>query len=78
MALALAATCASAGAQSYPAKPISLYVAFGPGGAGAKVAPRVAPKISESQGPPVVKEKRPAPQVGRQPLGASLRSGGRL
>lgn len=63
MALALAANCVSAAAQSYPTKPITFYVAFGPGGAGDIVARLVTRKMSESMGQPIVVENRPAPMV---------------
>lgn len=63
LALAFAATCASAAAQSYPTKPITFFVAFGPGGAGDIVARLVTRKMSESMGQPIVVENRPAPMV---------------
>ena len=61
MALAFATICGSLGAQTYPAKPIQIYVAFAPGGAGDLVARLVAKKMSESMGQPVIIENRPAP-----------------
>lgn len=45
----------------YPAKPIQLVVAFGPGGAGDTVARLVTRKMSESLGQAVVIENRPVP-----------------
>ncbi|MES2188352.1 MAG: tripartite tricarboxylate transporter substrate-binding protein [Pseudomonadota bacterium] len=64
---ALALACGAAGtpaiAQSYPAKPLQLYVAFAAGGAGDTVARIVARKVTESMGQPVVIENRPSPVV---------------
>lgn len=59
LALALGTAGALAGAQSFPAKPITLLVAFAPGGAVDLIARRVAQKMSESIGQPVVVENRP-------------------
>jgi tripartite-type tricarboxylate transporter receptor subunit TctC len=61
MALAFATIFGSVAAQTYPAKPIQIYVAFAPGGAGDLVARLVAKKMSESMGQPVIIENRPAP-----------------
>ena len=63
MALAFAATCASAAAQSYPARPITFFVAFAPGGAGDEAGDDVSRKMSESMGQPIVIENRAAPMV---------------
>lgn len=46
-------------ADNYPDKAITIYVAFGPGGAGDSVTRRVAQKISENIGKPVIVENRP-------------------
>ncbi len=61
--LAVACQCTSLGAQSYPVKPIQLFVAFAPGGAGDIVARIVAKKMGENMGKPVVVENRPSPVV---------------
>ena len=60
---AAAAPGASAAAQAYPFKPIQLYVAFAPGGAGDIVARLVSRKMSENMGQPIVIENRPSPVV---------------
>ncbi|MFZ4288759.1 Bug family tripartite tricarboxylate transporter substrate binding protein [Variovorax sp. HJSM1_2] len=62
-ALALAGPLAQAGAQTYPVRPIQLFVALGPGGAGDLVARMLAKKMGESMGQPVVVENRPSPVV---------------
>lgn len=61
--VASAAPAASGAAQSYPSKPIQLYVAFAPGGAGDIVARLVARKMAERMGQPFVIENRPSPVV---------------
>lgn len=58
---ALGALSASVQAQPFPAKPIQLFVAFAPGGAGDIVARFMAKKLSASLGQPVVVENRPIP-----------------
>lgn len=50
-------------AQSFPSRPLHLYVAFGPGGAGDTVARVVGKKLSDILGEPIVVENRPAPMV---------------
>jgi tripartite-type tricarboxylate transporter receptor subunit TctC len=65
-ALALPMALAGAGgafAQGYPTKPIQLFVAFAPGGAGDIVARVLAKAMSQRLGQPVVIENRPAPMV---------------
>lgn len=62
-AAAVSAVYGPARAQPYPAKSITFYVAFGPGGAGDIVARLVAKKMGESMGQPVVVENRPAPMI---------------
>jgi tripartite-type tricarboxylate transporter receptor subunit TctC len=65
-ALALAALSTAATpsfAQSYPSKPITLYVAFAPGGAGDIVARLVGKEMSKNLGQPIVIENRPVPSV---------------
>ena len=48
-----------AGAQSYPAKPVRWIVPTGPGSAVDVTARRIAPKLSESLGQPVIVDNRP-------------------
>jgi tripartite-type tricarboxylate transporter receptor subunit TctC len=62
-ALAQTSLGVQAQAQAYPTKPIQLYVALAPGGAGDLVARMVAKKMGESMGQPVVVENRPAPII---------------
>ncbi len=50
-------------AQSYPTKPIQLFVAFAPGGAGDIVARVMSKALSKRLGQPIVIENRPAPMV---------------
>lgn len=66
VAIACAAAFGPAAAQSYPTRPLTFYVAFGPGGAGDIVARAVAKKMGENMGQPVVIENRPAPFVAVQ------------
>lgn len=68
MAAALAATCGIARAQTaaWPARPIQLFVAFAPGGAGDIVARAVGKQMSRTLGQAVVIENRPAPVVAVQ------------
>jgi tripartite-type tricarboxylate transporter receptor subunit TctC len=54
----LALLCSAAAAQSYPAKPIHLLVAFPPGGPVDIIARLVAPKMSEALGQPIVVENK--------------------
>lgn len=55
--LSLAAT---AGAQSYPDKPIRVIVPFSPGGGSDVIARLLGPKLSESLGKPVIIDNRAA------------------
>jgi tripartite-type tricarboxylate transporter receptor subunit TctC len=57
-AYALLLAAAGAQAQSYPAKPIHLLVAFPPGGPVDIIARLMAPKISDTLGQPVVVENK--------------------
>ncbi|QIL79264.1 tripartite tricarboxylate transporter substrate binding protein [Diaphorobacter sp. HDW4A] len=67
VALACAASCMVARADTvFPSKPMTLYVAFAPGGAGDIVARLVTRKMSESMGQPFVIENRPSPVVAVQ------------
>ena len=59
--LAVAGATAQAQAQAYPSRPIQLFVAFAPGGAGDIVARAVAREMSRSMGQAVIIENRPAP-----------------
>jgi tripartite-type tricarboxylate transporter receptor subunit TctC len=54
----LALGCSWAAAQSYPAKPLHLMVAFPPGGPVDIIARLIAPKMSELLGQPVVVENK--------------------
>ncbi len=68
-ALALACVASGAGLHAeaaFPSKPLTLYVAFAPGGAGDIVARLVTRKMSESMGQPIVIENRPSPMVAVQ------------
>jgi tripartite-type tricarboxylate transporter receptor subunit TctC len=53
------AFCATAGAQSYPTKPIRFIVSFPPGGSSDLIARAIAPFMSNRLGQPVVVENRP-------------------
>jgi tripartite-type tricarboxylate transporter receptor subunit TctC len=57
--LALVVFAGVAGAQSYPGKPVRWIVPTGPGSAVDVTARRIAPKLSESLGQPVIVENRP-------------------
>lgn len=63
LALALISQLTLAQAQTYPTKPIQLFVALAPGGAGDTVARMIAKKMGENMGQPVVVENRPSPVV---------------
>jgi tripartite-type tricarboxylate transporter receptor subunit TctC len=63
MIAALSIAAASALAQTYPSKPITLYVAFAPGGAGDIVARLVGKEMSKNLGQPIVVENRPTPSA---------------
>lgn len=61
LALGLASLCGAVAAQAYPSRPITLYVAFAPGGAGDIVARVVSKEMSKTLGQPFVIENRPVP-----------------
>ncbi len=52
-------TVLSAGAQTFPAKPVRVIDAFPPGGAGDVIARILAPRLAENLGQPVLVENRP-------------------
>ena len=56
----------SAQAAEFPSKPLTLYVAFAPGGAGDIVARLVTRKMSENMKQPIVVENRPSPVIAVQ------------
>ena len=51
------AFCCTAGAQSYPTKPIRFIVSFPPGGSSDLIARAIAPHMAGRLGQPVVVEK---------------------
>jgi tripartite-type tricarboxylate transporter receptor subunit TctC len=51
--------CATAGAQSYPTKPVRFIVSFPPGGSSDLIARAIAPHMSTHLGQPVVVENKP-------------------
>jgi len=53
------AFCCTAGAQSYPTKPIRFIVSFPPGGSSDLIARAIAPHMAGRLGQPVVVENRP-------------------
>ena len=57
--LALVVFAGATGAQTYPSKPVRWIVPTGPGSAVDVTARRIAPKLSESLGQPVIVENRP-------------------
>ena len=59
LAAVLALACATAAAQSYPARPIRMLVPFGPGGVGDITARVVAQKMTVSLGQQVIIDNRP-------------------
>lgn len=64
--LAFAVVCTSVVAQTYPTKPIQLFIALAPGGAGDIVARTISKKLGENMGQPFVVENRPSPVIAVQ------------
>ncbi|WP_326538103.1 Bug family tripartite tricarboxylate transporter substrate binding protein [Pseudorhodoferax sp.] len=60
---------------AFPGRPLSLTVAFAPGGAGDIVARRIAKEMGSFLGQPVVVENKPAPMVGVQTVARSKPDG---
>ncbi len=59
LSLAASAIAPTAGAQSYPAKPIRVVIPFPPGGAADALLRPLAPKLSETLGQQAVVDPRP-------------------
>ena len=59
LAIALAAICAGAAAQGYPARPVRLIVPYPPGGGTDIFARLVGARLTETLGQPIVIEQRP-------------------
>ncbi|WP_326539669.1 Bug family tripartite tricarboxylate transporter substrate binding protein [Pseudorhodoferax sp.] len=58
LAAGLLGLCATAGAQAWPSKPITLVVGFPPGGSNDIVARIIAPRLGQELGVPVVVDNR--------------------
>ena len=57
--LLLAVLAASAAAQDFPARPVTMVVPFAPGGAGDTLARMLGPKLEQTWGKPLVVDKKP-------------------
>lgn len=55
----IAGSVATAGAQSYPNRPVRMLIGFSAGGGADTIARSVAPRIAENLGQPIVIENRP-------------------
>ena len=75
LASAAAVPALQAQAPGFPNRPLSLTVAFAPGGAGDLIARRIAKEMGTFLGQPVVIENKPAPVVGVQTIARSKPDG---
>ena len=57
--LLLAVLAASAAAQDFPARPVTMVVPFAPGGAGDTLARMLGPKLEQTWGKPLVVDNKP-------------------
>src|SRR2546430_4615766 len=69
LAIALLAAAASAGAQTYPAKPVKLIVPWPPAGVSDILARALAQGMTGASGQPVIALPHPRPRVSPPPPG---------